>query len=296
MAVKKSSKTSIDIQKIPEILLDNTDRNRTSPFAFTGNKFEFRAVGASSPINYPATILNAAVASGLKKLNGRLEAKAKNGVVSPEDIISVLRTVIAETKKIRFEGNGYSQEWRDEAARRGLSNYPNTPAALEVLADKSKTEFLVEGRIFRSEDVASRLAIQQERYLKQRLIEINCGLELTETAILPTAFCYLKDLTTLVKNAQDLGIESGAKEMALLLGKATAQLTHKIQSLRTAVSKITDGDAMDHDHLGPTAKLMASSVYPLLEELREASDRVEALLPRDKQPLPTYSDMLFGIG
>jgi glutamine synthetase len=286
----------LGVSHLQEVAKDNTDRNRTSPFAFTGNKFEFRAVGASSPISYPATILNAAVASGLRKLNAKLEAKAVNGVVSPEDTIAVLRGVIAETRRIRFEGNGYSQEWRDEAARRGLSNFPNCPAALEALADKNKTEFLVEARIFRSEDVASRLAIQLERYLKQRLIEINCALELTETSILPAAFCYLKDLTTLLKNAQELGIETGAKDVAKLLGKETTALTHKIQTLREAVSPITSGHAMDHDHLIPTAKLMANSVYPLLEELRDASDRVEALLPRDKQPLPTYTDMLFGIG
>jgi len=286
----------LGVSHLQEVAKDNTDRNRTSPFAFTGNKFEFRAVGSSSPINYPATILNAAVTAGLKKTNTKLEAKAKNGVVSPEDVISVLRGIISETKKIRFEGNGYSQEWRDEAARRGLNNFPNTPAALEVLADKSKTAFLVEGKIFRTEDIASRLAIQLERYLKQRLIEINCALELTETSILPVAFSYLNELTTLVKASQELGIESGAKEIALLLGKETAQLAHKIQALKSAVAKAIGGDAMEHDHLEPTAKLMALTIYPQLENLRDTSDLVESMLPRHALTLPTYSDMLFGIG
>ncbi len=286
----------LGVSHLQEVAKDNTDRNRTSPFAFTGNKFEFRAVGSSSPINYPATVLNAAVASGLRKLNEKLEAKAKNGVVSPEDIITVLRGVITDTKKIRFEGNGYSQEWRDEAARRGLNNFPNTPRALEVLADKKKTAFLVEGKVFSPEDVHSRLAIQLERYLKQRLIEINVALELTETSILPAAFEYLKSLTSLVKEAQELGLETGAKDLAMVLGKETASLTHKIQALRSNVEKVTGGDALEHDHLLPTAKAMAESVYPQLEELREVSDRIEGLLPRNKMPYPSYSDMLFGIG
>jgi len=285
----------LGVSHLQEVAKDNTDRNRTSPFAFTGNKFEFRAVGSSSTINYPATILNAAVASGIRKLNTKLEAKAKNGVISPEDTISVLRNIISETKKIRFEGNGYSQEWRDEAARRGLNNFRNAPTALEVLADKKKTAFLVEAGVFSQEDVASRLAIQLERYLKQRLIEINCALEMAETAILPTAFNYLKSLTSLVKEAQELGLETGAKDMAMLLGKETALLTHKIQSLRQTVEKHSGGDAMEHDHLLPTAKVMAETIYPLMEELREVSDRIEGLLPRLQLPYPSYSDMLFGI-
>ncbi|MCX6129703.1 MAG: glutamine synthetase III [Proteobacteria bacterium] len=287
----------LGVSHLQEVAKDNTDRNRTSPFAFTGNKFEFRAVGSSSSINYPATVLNAAVASGINKLNAKLEAKAKAGLVSPEDTIAILRGIIADTKKIRFEGNGYSQEWRDEATRRGLNNFVNCPAALAVLSNKKKTEFLVETKVFNHEDIHSRLAIQLERYIKQRLIEVNCTLELAETSILPAAFSYLNELTSLVKSSlETIGVDTGAKEVALVLAKETSLLTHKLQTLHQTLDKVTNGDAMDHDKLFPTATALAEVLYPKLEELRETADRIESLLPRTKLPYPSYSDMLFGIG
>lgn len=285
----------LGVSHLQEVAKDNTDRNRTSPFAFTGNKFEFRAVGSSAPINYPAAILNAAVCDGLAKLNKKLEKVAVNGTVSDNDLLKILKEIMSYTKKIRFEGNGYSQEWRDEAEQRGLSNFKNTPEALMVLADEAKTKFLVDAGLFNKEDILSRLAIQQERYVKQRLIEVNSAVEMAQTLVIPVCIEFHNKMLKNVKLATELNIPTPVKKM---VDKFTAALSHvfsALENLKIQNEKITAGSGLDHEHLAVTSMEIANTLMPKLEDLRSAVDHIEGLVPHDAWPFPKYSDMIFSI-
>ncbi|MES2614206.1 MAG: glutamine synthetase III [Bdellovibrionota bacterium] len=285
----------LGVSHLQDVAQDNTDRNRTSPFAFTGNKFEFRAVGSSAAINYPTAILNAAVCNGLAKLNKKLEAKSSNGSISNENLLDVLREVIKETKKIRFEGNGYSAEWREEAEKRGLSNFSNTPSALEVLRDQSKTQFLVDTKVFNREDIESRLLVQEERFVKQRLIEINCALEMVKTQIVPSCVQYHKNLLETSKLAAELNVVTCAKKYATDFGEASMRMQSTLSVLELQYNKITEGEAFEHHNLSVASHNIHSILLPKLEELREAVDYIESLVPANLWPYPKYSDMLFGI-
>ncbi len=292
-----AEKVMIDlgVSHLQEVAKDNTDRNRTSPFAFTGNKFEFRAVGSSAPINYPAAILNAAVCDGLAKINKKLEKVAVNGTVSDNDLLKILKDIISYTKKIRFEGNGYSQEWRDDAFERGLSNFKNTPEALMVLADKNKTKFLEDVGIFNAEDILSRLAIQQERYVKQRLIEVNCAVEMAQSLVLPACIEYQNKMLKNVKLANELNISTPVKKMVEKFSDALSHVYSALENLKIHVEKVTAGEALEHHNLTKTSMEIANTLIPRLDELRNAVDFIEGLVPHESWPFPKYADMIFSI-
>jgi glutamine synthetase len=287
----------LGVSHLQNVAKDNTDRNRTSPFAFTGNKFEFRAVGSSAPISYPTAILNAAVTNGIQKVISKLKPKAKNGVVSKVDILSVLKETISATKKIRFEGNGYSEEWKQEAEQRGLSNFHNTPKALAIYKETAKVKFLCDLEIFNQEDIESRLAIQQERYIKQRLIEMNCQIEMIQTAILPAGLSYLSELVTLLKEASSQGLSSRGflNKMTENLGSACARIDSSLDTLKTQLDKATTSESLDHHNLDKTCFFIADTLLPKSEELRTAADLLETLLPNKIWPFPKYADLIFGI-
>ncbi|MGY3804894.1 glutamine synthetase III family protein [Pigmentibacter ruber] len=292
-----AEKVMIDlgVSHLQDVAKDNTDRNRTSPFAFTGNKFEFRAVGSSAPINYPAAILNAAVCDGLAKLNRKLEKVAVNGTVADNDLLKILKDVISFTKKIRFEGNGYSQEWQDDAFERGLSNFKNTPEALLVLADKNKTKFLEEVGVFNAEDILSRLAIQQERYVKQRLIEVNCAIEMAQSLVLPACIEYHNKLLKNVKLSNELNISTPVKKIVEKYSDALGHVSSSLENLKIHLEKVTAGNALEHENLTETSKEIANNLIPKLDDLRSAVDNIEGLVPHELWPYPKYSDMIFSI-
>ena len=273
---------------------DNTDRNRTSPFAFTGNKFEFRAVGSSAPIGYPVAVLNAAVASGLKSLNDRLEAAATGGKVSEEKVLSILSALAKESKAIRFEGDGYSEEWRQEAAARGLSQNTNTPAALRALADTTKNRFLVEQGVFSETDLKARVTIQAERYVKHQMIEMRVALEMVETGVLPGALSYLGELAQTAKQLKDAGLPNPAQDQAAKLADQVNALTSALTAMRTVVEKVMGEGAFDEHQVLATAQAIANEVLPKYQTLRAAADTIEGTVPARLYPFPTYSDLLFG--
>lgn len=298
-AVARSSAAEVlvelDLGHVQDLAKDNTDRNRTSPFAFTGNKFEFRAVGSSASVSYPVAILNAAVADGLNKLNGRIEARSAGKKLTDEDILEVIREIVRETKAIRFEGNGYSQEWCDEAKRRGLGNYPSTPSALVAYKDTSKTQFLKLTGVLNDEDVESRMTIQLERYMKQRLIEVRAAIEMAQTGILPAGMTYLQNLMQISKDGTALGISSPAQKMASEVGAMTSRLDAALSSLKINLEKVTSGDGLEHHKVATTSESIANNIMPIMEELREAADALEAVVPSQYWPYPTYTQMLFGL-
>lgn len=282
----------LGVGHLQEFMKDNTDRNRTSPFAFTGNKFEFRAVGSSASIGYPAAILNAAVASGFKTINAKLTAKGKK--VGAEDVLAVVKEVVTATRHIRFEGNGYSDEWKKEAAKRGLSNFPNTPAALEVLSDVKKTKFLVDANILTQEDVASRMTIQVERYVKQRLIEANVAIEMAKTGILPAALRYFKFLADTGAVAKQAQLPSPTDAAARSLSELTIKLQSTLSSFEKMTTECQTSDALDHHNVLKTAHTIAKILLPQFDELRTYVDQIEAIVPSHEWPYPKYEEMLFG--
>ncbi len=285
----------LGVSHLQSVALDNTDRNRTSPFAFTGNKFEFRAVGSSAPISFPTTILNSAVAAGLTKINSRLEQFAKSGVVPTEAVYQVLRETVKATKAVRFEGNGYSDEWKMEAERRGLSNLRNTPAALTVWSDKAKTAFLVESGVFTQTDIESRAAIQWERYIKQRLIEANVALTMAQTGILPGALKYLGEVVAVAEASARTHITSPAQKVAGELGQQLVKFENALSGLKVSLGKVSTDSALDHGHLPQTGAQIADQLLPKLEELRTSVDELEGCLPAVAWPYPTYQTMLFPV-
>ncbi len=185
---KKGGLADLGVTSLPVLPKDATDRNRTSPFAFTGNKFEFRAVGSSAPIYWPQTVLNTAVADSLAKLADELE-KLPTGDF--KGLTSILSTIVGANKQVLFEGNGYSEEWHAEAAKRGLPNNKTTVDALPVLTTaKAKKLFATYG-VLSERELASRVEINWERYVKVQNIEASCALDMARTMILPATAQYL---------------------------------------------------------------------------------------------------------
>lgn len=285
----------LGVAHLQNVALDNTDRNRTSPFAFTGNKFEFRAVGSSAPISFPTAILNSAVAAGLTKVNARLEQYAKSGMVSTDAIYQVLKETVKATKAVRFEGNGYSDEWKLEAERRGLSNLRNTPAALSVWSDQSKTGFLIESGVFTQTDIESRSAIQWERYIKQRLIEANVAVDMAQTGIMPGALKYLGEVVAVAEASARTHISSPAQKVAGELGQQLVKFENALTALKVSLARVSTDAALEHHNLAQTGGQIADQLLPKLEELRGAVDELEGCLPVSAWPYPTYQTMLFPV-
>ena len=302
--LEQGTLSSVNIEKmfidmgashLQNVAKDNTDRNRTSPFAFTGNKFEFRAVGSSANISFPVTVLNAAVSDGLQKLNRALEKKASpEGAVTTTTLLEVLKEVVKQTRFIRFEGNGYGQEWKEEAARRGINEFPNTPAALAVLSEPAKVRCLVENEILNPDDILSRHVIQLERYVKQTLIEVNTGVDMIQTGILPAGLNYLAGLVTLTREASQIGIPSPAQRMATEVGSLCSRVEAALHMVKVQLDRASSQECHDTFGLTKLSHQIAQSVLPKFEELRGACDELEALVPHASWPFPKYRHMLFG--
>src|SRR5213082_619491 len=186
----------LGVAKLPEVEKDNTDRNRTSPFAFTGNKFEFRAVGSSASIAFPIVLLNAAVAEALGEIVDEVRANAKRGKSAEDVALGVVRQIFKETASIRFEGNNYSEEWVKEAEKRGLPNLRRTPEALKQRGTKQARQMLTKLGIFSEAEIDSRYHVRLERYIKDMLIEMHTLRETIDTMVLPAALEYVGGLAT----------------------------------------------------------------------------------------------------
>lgn len=282
--------TMIDVKiaHLPEISRDSTDRNRTSPFAFTGNKFEFRAVGSSQSPSFPVTMVNAAVASALQDVVKMLKDKMGNkDSPSKNEIFEVIKTLIKETKAIRFEGDGYSNEWVKEAASRGLPNLKDAPAAFKMLLDKSNQDMLVNKlEIVNESELLSRFNILCEKYSKDLLIEAKTLKTICKQLLLPASLKYRKDLAT------GLTLCPTTSEKGLLekLNCLTEGLYEKLDKMEDVV-KFTE-DVLHKDEV-ESSMTAADKLKPLLDEVRSISDTIEEDLADDLYPLPKYSELLF---
>ena len=284
----------VGMEQLNFIQKDNTDRNRTSPFAFTGNKFEFRAVGASSTISYPTMVLNSVVSYGLMEINKIIrEVKlTSSGKISKESLLEILREIVIANKRIRFDGDGYSKSWEDEASKRGLSNLRSTPDALEVLSNESKNKFFRDLNVLSKTELASRYIIQKEIFMRKSLIEAKCALDMTQSLIMPASVNALNTILQNLKLQKDLSLPKSSEESARKLSVLIDALEKQACKLKSSLAKFEDDeDVTHHDNLSKTLISIREDVIKEMAKLRDIVDSLEEIVPN--WPYPKYSDILF---
>lgn len=281
----------LGINKIPEILLDNTDRNRTSPFAFTGNKFEFRAVGSTANCAAPMTVLNTIMAETLLKFKDDVDKQIAKDIKKEVAIVNVLREYIVASKKIRFEANGYSDEWRKEAEKRGLSNVKTTPEALGFYVTKQAKALFAKHDIYSERELEARYEIMLENYIKKIQIEGRVIGDLALNHIIPTAINYQNKLITNVKGLKDLGLEKEGKTVI----DSIKDISKYITTIQTEVDAMTESrkKANKIDHAKERAIAYCNEVKAHFETIRYAVDKLELLVDDEEWPLVKYRELLF---
>jgi glutamine synthetase len=281
--------------KIPEILLDNTDRNRTSPFAFTGNKFEFRAVGSSHSCAPAMITLNMIVADQLKTFLKELDLLTGKKERKDQAIIQLLKKYIKESKNIRFEGNNYGQEWLKEAAKRGLSNHKNTPDALRALISKKFIDLYERTHVLTAREVHARHEIGLENYTKKIQIESRVLGDLVSNHVIPVAIRYQN---TLVDNVKGLKLVLDMKTYGKISQNQMEQITEiseHIDKIMTYVNEMTEARKVANKIHDPEEKAMAycHQVFPYFDKIRYHSDKLELMVDDEVWPLPKYRELLF---
>jgi len=283
------------VGKIPEILLDNTDRNRTSPFAFTGNKFEFRAVGSTANCANPMTVLNSIVAKQLKEFKIEVDKLIeKKELKKDEAIFNVLREYIKESKDILFEGNGYGQEWEDEAAKRGLSNNKTTPIALKARVSKSTIDLFNEMEVMSDVEIIARHEIELEEYSLHIQIEGRVLGDIALNHVIPTAVNYqnvLIENVTGLKEVFGKEFESLAKEQLELI----RDISKHISAITTKTKEMVEARKKANVLEDAEEKAIAycDTVKPYFEEIRYSCDKLELMVDDELWPLVKYRELLF---
>ena len=282
----------LGISKIPELFLDNTDRNRTSPFAFTGNKFEFRAVGSSANSAQPMCILNLIVAEQLRDLKKRVDAKVNRGRDLHAAMLDVVKENIKASEAVRFEGDGYSDAWVKEAANRGLSNIKNTPDALKAYLSKKSIKLFTSTGIFTEAEALARYEVMMENYLHKVRIEADVATDLSLTAILPIALRYQSELVANIKTSRDLGLKKSATQAQHSLVEQLGTHINAIVKLADQATLARQKAEKQKNHTA-IAKAYSSTILPLTAKLRKHVDALEMLVPDVEWPLPKYRELLF---
>ena len=284
----------LEIGRIPEALLDNTDRNRTSPFAFTGNKFELRAVGSSANCAVPMTVLNTIVAEQLNIFKSSVDARIKKGDGKDEAILKELQALIKQSKNIRFEGNGYGDAWVKEAKKRGLSNMRTSPEALEVWGRKEVISLFDDLKVLKPEELAARREIEYEKYMMKRQIEATIACDLAQNTILPAAINYQNFLLENIMGIEEAFGKKGSKMIRPqkdLLEKTSAL----VNDLYTSMGKLSN--EMDKANSASSHQKQAEAygkvVTPLIEELGVSCTALEGIIDNELWPLPKFTELLF---
>ncbi|MBQ6509657.1 MAG: glutamine synthetase III [Flexilinea sp.] len=285
---RKQDSMLIGVHTIPDFPKDNTDRNRTSPFAFTGDKFEFRMPGASASISTPNTILNTIVAEALKQFADRLE-KADDLNTAIHDLI---QQTFREHKRIIFNGNGYDDAWIREAERRGLCNYASTPEAFAHYLDEKNIRVFTENGIMTEAECRSRYEIYLEKYIKSINIEARTLLDMLKKDILPAGQSFEKrllDTLTLSRSFGFLDDESYEMKTFLTVRGLKNEIVSDVESLESALNDVP------RDDLLKTAFYYHDEIIFLMEAIRKNTDELELLTDRQLWPMPTYKELLFGV-
>ncbi|MEQ8242994.1 MAG: glutamine synthetase III [Fulvivirga sp.] len=280
----------LGIDKIPPIILDNTDRNRTSPFAFTGNKFEFRAVGSTDNPATPMTILNTIVAEQLTEFYQLVDKDMKKGTDKRLAIVGVLRKYIKDSKAVRFEGDGYSEDWVKEAKKRGLANVKDTPRALDAYLSKKSRELFASQNIMNATELEARNEIQWENYIMKIQIESRVMADLVQNHIIPTAIAYQNKLIQNAKGLKELGIKNSQ------VLKIIESMSGYIETLQAEVEKMTDARKKANVIEDTRDKAIAycdDVKGKYFESIRYAVDKLELIVDDEDWPLVKYREMLF---
>ncbi|MES2141238.1 MAG: glutamine synthetase III [Bacteroidota bacterium] len=295
MSPDEKTALKLGVGKIPDILLDNTDRNRTSPFAFTGNKFEFRAVGSSANCAGPMIVLNAIVGDQLIQFKKDVDALISKNVDKDEAIFQILRKYIVESKKIRFEGNGYGEEWVQEAAKRGLSNIKTTPLALGAFVSKQTMDLFERHSILTGREQHARYDIYLETYTKKIQIESRVMGDLAMSHIIPTAIKYQSSLIENVKGLKDIMNEADFKKAGQIQLGMILEISEHINTIKTKVDQMIE--ARKKANVITDAKKQAieycEKVKVFFDVIRYHVDKLELLIDDESWPLPKYRELLF---
>jgi len=280
------------VPNIPEILFDNTDRNRTSPFAFTGNKFEFRAVGSSDNCSSSMVVLNTIVANQLKNFKAEVDTHvAKNGGSAEEAIKGILRGYITETKRILFGGNGYGDEWKEEAKRRGLSNITTTPEALQAYLTPESQNLFVENGIFSHRELDARTEIRYETYVLRLQIEGRVMNELVSSYVIPSAVNYQKRLADNVNALKGMGMSAASYKAQAEIVEFLSKHINRVYELNEQMTS-ERAKANNLDHADKKALAYCNSVKPMFDEIRECCDEIERVCDDAEWTLPKYRELL----
>jgi glutamine synthetase len=283
---KEKGTLTIGVDTLPVLPTDPGDRNRTSPFAFTGNRFEFRAAGSGQSIAGPMTTINTILADSLDFIATELEAAAAAGTEFNAAVQKLLEGIITDHGSVVFNGNGYSEDWQIEAEARGLPNLRTTPDALPELISEKALELFSKYGVFTHREMESRYEIGLEQYVLSVNVEARSVLELGSTVILPAAIRYQTELATNVAALKAAGVEADLGELS--------KITELVSSLRSGLAAL--GAALAHegsDDLAKHALFSRDTLLPAMLGIREAVDTLEGVVADNLWPLPTYQEMLF---
>ncbi|MDH4063945.1 MAG: glutamine synthetase type III, partial [Acidobacteriota bacterium] len=295
-STKHGGLLDIGVSVLPQLPRDAGDRNRTSPFAFTGNKFEFRAVGSSQNVAFPATCLNVAVADSLDAMATELESmlsantsrgKAARNEAFSEALAALLKKTVKQHKRIIFNGNGYAEAWQAEAGKRGLLNLKNTVDALPEIAKPMVVKTFEKFKILTARELRARYEVNLENYSKTINVEAQLMVLIANRYILPAALEYQKSVGESVAVVKAAGVptKEGAKHLARIVGLVDG---FRAQTERLAAT-LTHTSASAEAH----AAYMRDTVVPTMAVLRDLGDQLEVVIPHSVYPLPTYREMLF---
>jgi glutamine synthetase len=278
---------TIGADALPKLPMDNTDRNRTSPFAFTGNKFEFRMVPSSASIAGANTILNTIAAEALDEIADRLE-KSKD---IEKEVNAIVREAVQKHGRVIFNGNGYSEDWVKEAAKRGLPNIKSSIEAFAAMATDSAVKLFEKYKVLSGRELHSRYEIYVEQYAKHINIEARCAIQMVKNQYLPAVIAYTGELAQTVNALKTAGADT--KVQAALLkdvNELLASATDKLGALEEATAM-----ANNIDNVVKKAEAFRDNVFTAQADLRKDIDALETMLPADLWPVPTYAEMLFNL-
>jgi glutamine synthetase len=276
---KKADVIEIGVTSLPPLPKDVTDRNRTSPFAFTGNKFEFRAVGSNQSCAGPNAVLNTIVADALDDICTKLEADVEAGKDFNESLQTILQDIVKKHKRILFNGDNYTEEWHKEAKKRGLPNLKNTPEALEAMKDPKVIELFEKHKVLTKTELLSRHDIYEEQYDATIAIEAKVALEIAKTMVIPVALEYQSLIAGAIEDVKECGCKPSATQE--LLKEVCSETEKALTSIKKLKKAIESGKTTD--------------MITTMNALRESVDALEGLVPVDIWPLPSYTEMLFMI-
>jgi glutamine synthetase len=295
MTPEDKTELKLNIGKIPQIMLDNTDRNRTSPFAFTGNKFEFRAVGSSANCSSAMIVVNTIVANQLQLFKKAVDKRIADGDSKDEAIIKELQVCIKDSKKIRFEGNGYGEEWVEEALKRGLSNLKDTPSALTVWSDKKIVKLFEDMGVLTAREIEARQEIEFESYIHKIQIEARLIGDMAQNHIFPVVVDYQNRLIQNIKGLHDVFGATQGKDAASAQTDLLKRISDHLNSMKDLCDKMLTARKIANkvEDTEKKARAYADDVRSLFDDIRYHADKLELLVDDEQWPLPKFREMLW---